>query len=104
MSQPAPPNSFGVPLVERVGHVWIGANGVTLAWTFQLVAQRASSKGEVVIGSPVFQRYMPDSCHPPKTACAKRLSVLMKARPLPNGICRTAAAVIMCRTSKSELP
>src|SRR2546425_163372 len=33
--------------------------GVTLAWTFQLVAQRVSSKGDPT-GSPVFQRKMPE--------------------------------------------
>src|SRR5712664_1629253 len=66
--------------------------GVTLAWTFQLVAQRVSSKGDPT-GSPVFQRKMPESCHPPRTACTARLSVFMRVLPLPNGICHTAETI-----------
>src|SRR5712692_3221902 len=103
MSQPLPPKSLGSPTAGRLEQVWIGAVGVTLAWTFQLVAQRASSKGEGCVGRPVFQRKMLESCHPPRIASATRLGLLIRALPLPNGICHTAAALMLCRTSKSEL-
>ena len=69
---------------------------------FQLVAQRASSKGENV-GSPVFQRKMPESCQPPRAAWAMPLASLRKALPLAKGICHTAEALTLCLTSKSEL-
>src|SRR5260370_30290752 len=109
MSHPLPPNSLGAPVPPEdvgvpigVGKVWIGFMGVTRAWSFQLVAQRASSKGEL-IGSPVFQRKIPESCHPPRTACTARLSVFMWALPLPKGISHTAEALMRWRISKSEL-
>src|SRR6267143_2644392 len=109
MSHPLPPKSFGAPVPTgagvptRLGQVLVGARGVTFAWTFQLVAQRASSNGEP-IGSPVFQRKIPASCHPPRTACRAGLSVFTKVLPLPNGNCHTAEALMRCRMSKSEFP
>src|SRR6266404_5413016 len=109
ISQPLPPKSLGAPVPTgdgvpiRVAQVLMGLVGVTAACTFQFVAHRASSKGEPV-GNPVFHRKMPESCHPPTSACSARLSVLNKDRPLPNGICHTVETLMRCRISKSELP
>src|ERR1700687_2637755 len=110
MSQPLPPKSFGAPVPPeevgvpiRVGQAWIGAVGVKLDWKSQLVAHEVGSNGDEARGSPVFHRNMPASCHPPRTASTKRLPLLRKALPLPNGICHTTEALMRCRMSKWEL-
>src|SRR5450432_2733518 len=96
------PNRLGVPWTGLLEQAWMGLIGVTLAWTSQLVAQRPSSIGEVT-GSPVFQRKMPESCQPPKIASTALLVLLRKVLPFPKGSCQTASALMLWRTSKSEL-
>src|SRR2546423_13525187 len=78
----------------------MGAMGTTLDCTFQLVAQRASSKGEKM-GRPVFQRMMPESCQPPSTPLTTLLESARSQRPRPMGTCQMKFALMLWRTALS---
>src|SRR6185369_13667313 len=82
----------------------MGLVGVALDCTSQLVAHWASSNGDMPVGSPVFQRKMPESCQPPRIPSTSFPELERKARPFPTGISHTALALMLCRMSKSELP
>src|SRR5438128_7387439 len=54
-------------------------------------------------GSPVFQRKILEICQPPMMASAARPAPPAKVRPFPKGNCQITSALMLCRTSKSEL-
>src|SRR5690242_2597768 len=95
------PKSFGAFTAPRSGHDWISLMRTVLLCTFQFVAQRASSNG-VPIGSPEFQRKIPESRHPPITASVTLLVPEKYLRPRPNGSSQILLALMRWRISKSE--
>src|SRR5438105_1287924 len=96
------PKNFGVPTMGRVGHSDTRFTAVPLLWTFQLVAQRASSYGAEK-GRPVFQRKMLETCQPPRTVSKARLMLWPNHLPRPKGSWMTELMLTRCCMSKSEV-
>src|SRR4051794_24459635 len=95
------PKSFGASTPPRSGHDGMLLIRTVLLWTFQFVAQRASSNG-VLIGRPEFQRKIPERRQPPITESAMLLAPEKYLRPRPKGSSQILLALIKWRISKSE--